>query len=344
MSSKHNQRFIIIFPESQQHLGLFDDLKPAENVDLIVAGRKKVRNIWLKNLQKLHVSGTLNRCVRLPGKKLWYEPIHLDLDEHERCCIVVFDAALKALDIKYMNSIFKGKNVRAVLVLINAMDASSVGMWEVKKDILKYAWDDIYTFDSKDADKYGFQRLKYCYYSMHDADLVRRLYRVDATAAAIDACFTGGLKGGREAFILAVFTKLHQEGVTVNFNLMVSGVRRLKRNLYQESICYYTGGWMPYEEVLACVLKSNVIIEILQEGQSGPSLRYFEAVCYNKKLLTNNEDIVNFPYYNDGYMKIMKSPDDIDIDWVRRREAVDYRYRGDFSPLNLLQVVLNQDF
>ena len=63
---------------------------------------------------------------------------------------------------------------------------------------------------------------------------------------------------------------------------------------------------------------------------------HFEAVCMNKKLLTNNPYIVSFPFYNPKWMRIFSSLEDIDIEWIRNREKIDYGYNGEFSPVHLI--------
>lgn len=87
------------------------------------------------------------------------------------------------------------------------------------------------------------------------------------------------------------------------------------------------------------VLKCNCILDALSPGQTGVSTRYYEAVCYNKKLLTNNKDVLNFPFYNPQYMKIYQNPEDIDWNWVKERVPIDYHYDKRFSPLRLLEWV-----
>lgn len=63
---------------------------------------------------------------------------------------------------------------------------------------------------------------------------------------------------------------------------------------------------LDYEDVLDYVSQTNCIIEIVQNDTAGPTMRYSEAVFYNKKLLTNNKNIVNFPFYNSNYMKVFE--------------------------------------
>lgn len=105
-------------------------------------------------------------------------------------------------------------------------------------------------------------------------------------------------------------------------------------------INYYGGrDWIPYEQVLASVLNTNVIIEVLQENQEGPSLRYYEAVCYNKKLLSNNRNLSDLPFYDPRYMKYFDKYEDIDIEWVKSREKINYSYDGSFSPSNLIKLL-----
>ena len=100
---------------------------------------------------------------------------------------------------------------------------------------------------------------------------------------------------------------------------------------------------MPYPEVVAEAKKSNCLLEVVREGQTGPSFRYYEAVCYNKKLLTNNKNAVNFPFYNPEYMHVFEKPEDIDWEWVKERIPVDYGYDGRFSPSRIFDEVVGME-
>ena len=93
---------------------------------------------------------------------------------------------------------------------------------------------------------------------------------------------------------------------------------------------------LPYAKVLADVLATNCILEILPEGQKAQSLRYLEALCYNKKLLSNNPDLKNIPFYDARYMRSFAHVEDIDWEWVRRKEEVNYENRPDISSAALL--------
>ena len=134
-----------------------------------------------------------------------------------------------------------------------------------------------------------------------------------------------------------------KNGINADFNINLTGKAKYENHLYKDRIHYFSDEWIPYEKVLAGVLNSNVVLEILQSGQNGPSLRYYEAICYNKKLITTNRRAMDLPYYNPQYIKSISGPEDIDIEWIKKKENVDFGYRGDFSPIHLIEAILRKD-
>ena len=79
--------------------------------------------------------------------------------------------------------------------------------------------------------------------------------------------------------------------------------------------------------------------DLLQPNQKMQTIRYFEAVVYNKKLLTNNPYIYDLPFYDSRYMKVFSRPEEIDVDWIRKKESIHYDYNNEFSPCNLVNVL-----
>lgn len=93
---------------------------------------------------------------------------------------------------------------------------------------------------------------------------------------------------------------------------------------------------MEYKKNLNFIRESNCLLEILHDGYQNVTQRYVEAILYSKKLLTNNEEIKTYPFYNEKYMKIFKNISDIDWNWVCLNEEVKYGYHDEFSPKVLL--------
>ena len=48
------------------------------------------------------------------------------------------------------------------------------------------------------------------------------------------------------------------------------------------------------------------------------------------------------PFYDARYMKYFETVSDIDFDWVRRKEKIDYHYNNEFSPVYLLDKIANK--
>lgn len=102
--------------------------------------------------------------------------------------------------------------------------------------------------------------------------------------------------------------------------------------------------YLSYPEVIKNELKSNCILEIVQTGQVALTLRPYEAVVYNKKLLTNNKSIFNFEFYDERFMRYFERMEDIDWNWIKERDVnIDYGYKDEFSPMKLLKDILNRN-
>ena len=83
------------------------------------------------------------------------------------------------------------------------------------------------------------------------------------------------------------------------------------------------------------------MLEIVTKGQTGITLRTVEAICFNKKLLTNNSMIKNMPFYDSRYMKLISEMKDIeDYDrFINNNDEVHYENCNYFSPIMLLRKI-----
>ena len=94
---------------------------------------------------------------------------------------------------------------------------------------------------------------------------------------------------------------------------------------------------MPYKEALQYSYNSDLVVEIVRDGQAGISLRTCEAIFFNKKLLTNNSCIKKMPFYDSRFMSIFHNGDDIDLDFVQNSVEVQYEKGNWFSPLRIIE-------
>ena len=322
----NNNKVLLLYGRTNQHMGLWNDL---ENDFRVILRSTMKRNLSV--LQRVLFS-TMRRLGKKPNKHVYYCYSDLFQIVPKITHIVVVDGALNIIDISELNKCRQlNPNLKVILYLINSINAQSPIMQGVRPKIKKFDWDCIYTFDKEDAKRYGYKYLGFCYYSSHGIP-----QNIEITN---DAYFVGGLKGEREELICDTYNHLISKGAKCLFDL----------KLFNNEKPFLLPGaninlrWKPYEEILEKVQESNCIIEICQKGQNGATLRYFEAVTMNKKLLTNNANIVSFPFYNPKWMKVFSSIKDIDVEWVKTREPVNYNYNGEFSPIHFIDYILSDN-
>ena len=320
-------KVLLIYPRTNKHLGLWKDLESDERVILRTTERRKIKTKFIKFIRKLHLY-IYSHIFHIPFRNKWFQYCDLYKIIKNVNNLIVIDGALNIIEVSELEKCKKkNPSLNINLYLINSIEAKSPIMKRVRPKIKLFNWDNIYTFDAEDARKYGYTHLGFNYYSFHEI-----------TASQVpdsDVFFVGGLKGGRSQLIYDLYSQLTKCGIKCDFYLMPID----DKNIKQLSGIYYFKGWRPYEEILAHTQRTKCIIEIMQEGQSGATLRYFEAVTMNKKLLTNNPHIKDFPFYNPHWMKVFKTFEDIDIEWITRDEKVNYGYQGEFSPTHLIDYI-----
>lgn len=319
-------KILLIYGKTNHHLGLWNDL---ENDPRVILRSTMVKQNSL--LSRIYL-GIRRRLGILPGKYVYHQYYDLFKLIKNISHLIIIDGTLNTIEISELEKCKQmNPNLKIILYMINSIEAQSPILIKVRPKLNLFNWDEIYTFDKNDAQKYGYKYIGFCYYSKHHITIRSKTLN--------DAYFVGGLKGGRDETIYDVCNYLVSKGVLCLFDLMPFGdvppVELKGAHFYH--------GWKPYEEILEKVESSNCIIEICQKGQSGATLRYFEAVTMNKKLLTNNKNIVNFPFYNPKWMKIFSSVDDIDAEWVKAKEHINYNYHGEFSPVHFIDQLLNEN-
>ena len=293
--------------------------------------RNKVRFLLKKQkIQKL-TRGKLNFIL-----KKHYE---LDRALRESCTkyktVYVFFLNDSFVNARYPSSLLAEyrkhyENVKFILFFI---DTVAFPLCHDAARLLKSGVMDLtFSFDKKDAEEYGMKHWHSPYSRVLEDDLAKEyaLYlccdaytRRDKILQIVEACKTNAVK---HYFHL----RCKDSQTAATFQNIDNGME-----LYEAS-------WLPYEQVLKESLKANCILEIVRPGQSGLTLRSYEAVCYNRKLLTNNKAILKFEFYDSRFMQYFEKVEDINWEWVKQEIEVDYHYNGEFSPIHLLEDIEQQ--
>ena len=310
--------YIFVAPGSDYGRAMWSDIERLRNATLLESALTKTNKL-IETAHHLHFSFRINRKVYVPFQGIWKPLYSLNgarLDDDKKYCVIYTDVSACRTDYDYLCSLGKKKNVTLVLVMVNTMK-------QRREVILKRlgCFSYIFSFDKGDAKRYGFIYHPTNYSAAAVSGGEKTLY---------DLFFVGVSKGRAES-LGRIYEQLSAKNVRCEF--YISGVKKNEKRV--EGIHY--NKWLTYSEVLEKVKSSNCILEVMEQDQEGFTLRTMEAVCYNKRLLTNNSCVISSPFYKSGFIKTFADTADIDTAFVTDRSEVDYHYDNEFSPVHLLE-------
>ena len=147
---------------------------------------------------------------------------------------------------------------------------------------------EVWTFDSNDAEKYGMQYNNTYYFDNFDLKN-QDLY---------DIMYVGVEKKGRIDIINNVKKICDKYNLKYNFNIVRNPNYKSSYNIeYSDNLDYF--------EILKLVGKSKAILDLNNSNQVGLTLRPLEALFFQKKLITNNKNIINYDFYSSDNIFIL---------------------------------------
>lgn len=167
---------------------------------------------------------------------------------------------------------------------------------------LKKISNNVWTFDKKEAEETKINYSSQFYWRKKE-ELVKEKY---------DIYFIGQDKG-REARVLELKKNLD----VLKFKIKII-LKKYTKEIFKyifktkEERNNYSLSNIDYEEVVEDIKKSRVILELTKKNQAGLTLRALEALFYEKKLITDNENIKEYNFYNPNNIFILKQNEKID--------------------------------
>ena len=205
-------------------------------------------------------------------------------------------------------------------------------LWDTLELDFKWAkstFDIVLSFDQNDFKKYGFLYHPLVF-SEYKGDLEDMPYS--------DVYFLGQPKN-RLQEIIACVEKLWLNNVSTDIHLVNVPA---EDRVYIDKI-HYSGG-VEYKNNIQHFMHSNCALELMQHGGVGYTQRMCEAIAFDRKIITNNALIHEAPFFNQDYIFQIKSSDDITpelCERVKKVEPVDYHYKEQISPIELLEFIEN---
>lgn len=289
--------FIFVCLESGLYRYAYNQLNELKNVYFDM---DFPNNRFMSLIQRVHCSVKLNSIIRLPFKDVWikkritlYKKQITKFDNpNAELCFVLFADCLY-LERIHFSELLKDSfpNCRIVYYFQDLVD-KDINKKRLIENPNPYV-DLIYSFDLGDAKKYNLEFYDIPYSDLHSLFI--------ETSPKYDVIFCGRAKE-RLNEIIQVYDAL--EGEEINCAFYIVGVD--SNNQISRTGIHYTKA-IDYREYLNMVNSSRCILEIVQKGGVGNTIRVCEARALGKKLLSNNNNLLNNKLYDKNNMKVYES-------------------------------------
>lgn len=315
-------KYIVFDSGSYASRLMFADIKKIPDA-IGISNIFEISNPLLRVLNKVHMSGKINRKIRLPFREIWDKFCLIErakMDSENDYVIVMTNVSSKKFRIEYLQALKDYSNIHLVLVAVD----SFVDQFLCPLDIIKNVqFDLVYSFDRDDCEKYGM---------IHSQSQYSKVDEIEPYKESYDLFFVGRAKN-RLKLIKDIALKANNQNLKCGFFLLDVP----KREREHIDGVTYIDRVMPYSAVLPMIMSSKCLLDIVQQGQTGYTMRVYESIFYNKKLITNNSTILGFSYYQKKFMKVFNDISDIDFSFVENLDTAEYNYSGEYSPINLLK-------
>ena len=291
----------------------------------------RVDSKLLRFLVRVYKSRKLNRICKPPFIGIW-DRIYFDtskISPDDEVYFIVYEGFAFSYSRNYLEHLRKKyRKCKIILFYLN----SAVGPGSYLEDNwrpVKDCYDAGMTINRADAERLG---MLFCDFWPH--------LLPDKTPQPENSCdvFFAGADKGRLDTILAVYERLADAGLKLDF--WITGVPA-DRQKHADAIHYtdaITIDWLNYDEILQRDANAKCILEIDPFGQNYATLRTYEAVRYRKKLLTTNQEAPGRWFYNAKTVQVFSEASEIDTDFITRplspedeHEAFDGIDVGDFG-------------
>ena len=246
-----------------------------ENIDVYSPYKPLKRKIYFY-LRFKHLNS------KIPFKYIWYGKYKKYLNDYN--LIIVFDFLMGLEILQYLRR--KNKKCKIVFWAWNKLEYNPK---KYDNSICEF-----FSFDKGDCIKYELKYNNQFYFP----NIVNNSERIK-----YDAIFVGKDKN-RIKKILKIKEFMEKEDLNVKLH-----VNKDKEYNNFEIDKYLSSESITYEELIKLIGQSKSIIDIVSNNQKGLTLRVMESIFFKKKLITNNESIKEYDFYNPNNIFILQFDD-----------------------------------
>ena len=237
------------------------------------------RNFFTKVLNKI------DKKFNMSLSKIYWNQWQYELEKYE--LVLIYSNYYSRAVIKYLNTKFP--HIRVLVWYNNPISTDTPLSFFEELNC------EVWSFDKEDCQKYAlsYNNQFIDYKRIKPTNEINNKYKYDA-------CFIG-LDKGRLKVLEDIKKKLDMLGKNTLLYL-VDSKYYVKDDRYNSSKTFDYKSPVSYSEVINYEYHSDIIIDVVQKGQKGISLRPIESMYLKKKVISNNREIMEQDFYNkDNY-------------------------------------------
>lgn len=292
----------------------------------IVSKNKCFKNKLLQKIFRIHFSFRINNKIRLPFKKIWY-PL-LDRCNNNSDCdgIYIFQISWYYPGFfKYIQK--KHPNSKVVIYFSDTIVSKQKVICNLNIQKIKDSIDAVYSYNPQDVKEYGLKYLSICYSRFPDYDNI-------TTKGNFDLVFIGAERN-RYSEIERVYQLAKKHNLKVFFYIFSKNADKYS----SQPDFIVSSKLLSMIEYLRYVKSSKCLLEILDPGTKGTTLRFWDAVMYDKYLITNNKNVTQSIFYKTNNIVLYNDVNDIDFSILKNCNVAQYNYNGENSPSQFIKRV-----
>ncbi len=306
----NDYEIIILENESQWLKYCLGDFNTYERVRLI-ENRFPCTSSFVANILKIHFSKRINEYINLPLKWVWnhYFARNICDSKNKKIILIIYDWNILSNNTSFLTLLRRHFDEIIIVYMFTNIASLSGAMQNKFVDKLKDYYDLVYAFDPQDSQKYQFNYSPLLY-SACDEVKPNKLKR--------DVFYVGEAKD-RLKKLHRIYERLKELEVSSGFYITKVDS---SEQIYDGEIIYNHP--LTYYECIENIKGSNCLLDIIQGGSEGYTIKTCEAVYYDKLLITTNKKIKNAPFYNKDYILIIDDETDIKKEFLLNPKRVHY--------------------
>lgn len=311
------------------YLQAFSDLKSLDNVVYVTDDiLKELRDTNF--LYKLHFS-RINRYINLPFKWIWNKYyFHKSFENDNPICFVMWGSWARLNPLVGYSNYLRRQYINCKIVWflqdLVANEKDIIAGDPIAINDYTDFYDIVVSYDLNDCRKYN---LVYHPTVMSYSDV-----QPESHIPESDILFVGRDKG-RLQLAIDICKRLSSKELKCDFRIL--GVPK-ERQIPCNGITYIDQ-FIPYAEMIKLIKKTKCLVELLQDNAESSTLRTWEALLYDKYLITNNYFLLYTKFYKDS-MSVIKTANDINeefINCILNNDIINYNVRKEVSPISFVE-------